>query len=64
MSEKVKENVSRRKALSLLGGALGLALAVDALESKEAEAQATTETPAAPAAETEGTAGIVRRQMI
>jgi len=49
MSEKVKEDVSRRKALSLLGGALGLALALDAFESEEAEAQATTETPAAGA---------------
>jgi len=38
MSEKVKDDISRRKALSLLGGALGLALAVDALASEEAEA--------------------------
>ena len=64
MSEKVKDDMSRRKALSLLGGALGLALAVDALASEEAEAQATTETPAAgtETPETGGTAGMKRRQ--
>jgi len=61
MSEKVKDDISRRKALSLLGGALGLALAVDAFESEKVEAQATTETPA-PATETGGTAGMKRRQ--
>ena len=47
--------------LSLLGGALSLALALDALESEEADAQATTETPAA-GTETGGTAGMKRRQ--
>jgi len=67
MSEKIKEDVSRRKALSLLGGALGLALAVDALGSEEALAQNTEAAPAAgaPAAgatEGGGTAGMKRRK--
>ena len=61
MSEKVKDDISRRKALSLLGGALGLALVVDEFESEEAKAQAATETPAA-GTETGGTAGMKRRQ--
>ena len=64
MSEKVKDDISRRKALSLLGGALGLALVVDEFESEEAKAQAATETPAAgtETPETGGTAGMKRRK--
>jgi hypothetical protein len=67
MSEKVKDDISRRKALSLLGGAFGLALVVDGVESEEAKAQAAAETPAAgaPAAgatEGGGTAGMKRRK--
>jgi hypothetical protein len=60
--------LSRRRALLLsLGGALGLSLPTTLIASEEAEAQATTETPAtgtAPATETPaaGTPGKQRRQ--
>jgi hypothetical protein len=64
----MSNDVSRRRALLLsLGGALGLALPTALIASEEAEAQATTETPAtgtAPATETPatGTPGTQRRQ--
>ena len=58
----MSEDVSRRKALFLLGlgAALGFTLS-SALEPLEAEAQEATGTPAAPAAAT-GTHGMQRRQ--
>ena len=64
MNQKIEmEIVSRRKALSLLGGlgaALGFTLSL-ALEPLEAEAQEATGTAAAPA-EATGTHGMQRRQ--
>ena len=64
MNQKIEmEIVSRRKALSLLGGlgaALGFTLSL-ALEPLEAEAQEATTPPAAPPAAA-GTHGMQRRQ--
>jgi hypothetical protein len=70
----MSNDMSRRRALLLsLGGALGLSLPTALIASEEAEAQATTETPAtgtAPATETPaagtaeptGTSGMKRRK--
>ena len=59
----MSEDVSRRKALSLLGlgAALGFTLS-SALEPLEAEAQEATPAPAAAPAEAAGTHGMQRRQ--
>jgi hypothetical protein len=64
MSEKVKSQmISRREAFSLLGlaAALGFALPAEVLTASDAEAQATTPAPTAPAP-TGGTHGMQRRQ--
>ena len=60
---EMSEDVSRRKALSLLGlgAALGFTLS-SALEPLEAEAQEATPAPAAAPAEAAGTHGMQRRQ--
>ena len=60
MSEKIKvDSLSRRSALSLLGGILGIA----ALAVKEFEADAQETTPApAPSTGGAGTPGMKRRQ--
>jgi hypothetical protein len=59
----MSEDVSRRKALSLLGlgAVLGFTLSA-ALEPSEAEAQEATGTPPAAPAEATGTHGMQRRQ--